>query len=347
MLKAIFKKHTFKFNIPGGTSRGILTTKNSWYLLVWYDENPTIVGVGECSVLPNLSIDDKPEFQEKLIEVCENINEYVSGFCTALQDWPAIRFGLEMALLDLTNGGVKTIFPSEFVSGKQHIPINGLIWMGEIDYMKTQLAQKLADGFNCIKIKVGAIDFQKEVALIQEIRNSYDASEIEIRVDANGAFKPDEALGKLRQLSRFHIHSIEQPIKAGQWQHMAELCKKTPLPIALDEELIGVNDYAQKKELLQVVKPQYIILKPSLLGGFKATEEWVTLADSCKISWWATSALEGNVGLNAIAQWTAIQNNSMPQGLGTGQVFSNNVPSPLQVKKGYLTYNTKEKWGSL
>ena len=346
-LKAILKKHTFRFITPGGTSRGVLTTKDSWYIQVVDGANPNLVGIGECSVLPGLSIDDKPYLEEKLKEVCEKIHSYSENYHESLQDWPAIRFALEVALLDLKNGGTRTVFPSEFVTGKKQIPINGLIWMGDVAYMKEQLAQKLEEGFDCIKIKVGAIDFRQEVNLIQEIRKEFDAGQIEIRVDANGAFSTNEALGKLEVLSRLDIHSIEQPIKAGQWQEMAWLCEETPLPIALDEELIGVNAYRQKEELLSVINPQYIILKPSLLGGFKASEEWIELAGKQDIAWWATSALEGNIGLNAIAQWTAVQDNSMPQGLGTGKVFSNNIDAPLQVKKGHLMYNVNKSWGTL
>ncbi|MGQ1784101.1 MULTISPECIES: o-succinylbenzoate synthase [unclassified Saccharicrinis] len=347
MLTASFKKHTLKFVTPGGTSRGVLKTKDSWYIRVYETARPEVVGLGECSILPKLSMDDRPDLEKKLAEVCSNINSYVINFHEYLKEWPAIRFAVEMALLDLRNGGVRKIFHSEFSIGEKAIPINGLIWMGETGYMKEQLAQKLEEGFNCIKIKVGALDFRKEIELIQEIRKTYDAAQIEIRVDANGAFATDEAMGKLTELSELGIHSIEQPIKAGQWQTMAELCAGTPLPIALDEELIGIYNVLQKEEMISVIKPQYIILKPSLLGGFKASEEWVSLAEKYHVNWWATSALEGNVGLNAIAQWTAVQHNSMPQGLGTGRVFSNNINSPLQVKAGHLSYNRNESWGDL
>lgn len=351
MLNATYKKHILQFITPGGTSRGVLTTKDSWYIQIYDIHNSEVVGVGECSILPNLSIDHKPEFEDKLREVCANINIHTNNFWgnikDDLSDWPAIRFGLEMALLDLKNGGIKTIFPSDFVEGKKQIPINGLIWMGDIAYMKEQLAQKLESGFKCIKIKIGAIDFRQEINLIKEIRNTYNSTQLEIRVDANGAFEPDEAVDKLNELGKLGIHSIEQPIKAGQWQEMAELCKVSPVKIALDEELIGINDIAKKGELLSTIKPAYIILKPSLLGGFKACDQWVNLANKQGIAWWATSALEGNIGLNAIAQWAAIQDNALPQGLGTGQVFANNIASPLQVENGHLIYNKKQLWGIL
>lgn len=351
MFQATYKKHILQFITPGKTSRGVLTTKNSWYIQVYDVQNPKVVGVGECSILPNLSIDDKPGFEDKLKEVCFKINIYANSFKDIteddLSDWPAIRFGLEMALLDYQNGGIKTIFASDFVEGKKQIPINGLIWMGNLAYMKEQLAQKLESGFKCIKIKIGAIDFWQEIDLIKEIRNTYHPAQLEIRVDANGAFEPDEAMDKLNELAKLGIHSIEQPIKAGQWQRMAELCKVSPVKIALDEELIGIHNVIKKEELLASIKPAYIILKPSLLGGFKACDQWVQLAEKYGVVWWATSALEGNIGLNAIAQWTSIQHNSLPQGLGTGQVFANNIASPLQVENGHLIYNKKQPWGIL
>ncbi len=347
MFKASVKKHTFDFITPGGTSRGVLHTKDSWYISVYDDDNPQIVGVGECSILPKLSIDDVPELESKLHEVAENINVYATSFQDDLREWPAIRFALEVAFLDLKNGGQHILFPSPFVDTQYPVPINGLIWMGDIKYMTEQLQQKLESGFNCIKIKVGAIHFSEEIKLIEGIRKEFSPEQIEIRVDANGAFSPDEALDKQNQLHQLQLHSIEQPIKAGQWEAMAKLCKQSPLDIALDEELIGITSFEEKEQLLQIIQPQYIILKPSLLGGFQASEEWIQLAEKYNIAWWATSALEGNVGLNAIAQWTAIKNVSMPQGLGTGQVFSNNIDSPLQVKNGALIYNKDLSWGSL
>ncbi len=347
MLKASIKKHTFQFITPGGTSRGVLHTKDSWYISVWHTNAPNIIGIGECSILPKLSIDDSPELENKLLEVAENIHVYAESFQVTLKDWPAIRFALEMAFLDLNNGGQRVLFPSSFVSEQKSVPINGLIWMGDIKYMTAQLQQKLDAGFNCIKIKVGAINFSDEIKLIEGIRKEFSPDQIEIRVDANGAFAPEEALSKLQQLHQLQLHSIEQPIKAGQWQTMAELCKESPLPIALDEELIGVKDIKEKERMLQAIQPEYIILKPSLLGGFQASEEWIQLAEKNKVGWWATSALEGNIGLNAIAQWTAVKNVSMPQGLGTGQVFSNNIDSPLQVKNGALIYNKELSWGNL
>ncbi|TLX71991.1 o-succinylbenzoate synthase [Labilibacter sediminis] len=345
MLCADFKKHTLQFISPGGTSRGVLTTKDSWYLRVWQKDRPNILGVGECSILPNLSIDDRSGYETKLNEVCHQVNKYSKNFHETLLSWPSIRFGLEMALLDLKNGGERIYFPSGFTESAKAIPINGLIWMGKIDYMKKQLHEKLKSGFNCIKIKIGALEFEKEIALIKGIRDNFSADELEIRVDANGAFSVDEAQGKLERLNEFKIHSIEQPIKQQQRSQMAKLCQNSPLDIALDEELIGVNALTEKQALISEIKPKYIILKPSLLGGFKASEEWIQVAEEHGVKWWATSALEGNIGLNAIAQWTAIQDNSMPQGLGTGKVFSNNIDSPLDMDGGHLVYSKHKLWG--
>ena len=348
MLNANVQKHTFHFNTPGGTSRGVLHTKDSWFIKIWDTNQPDIVGIGECSILPKLSIDDKPEIDDKLKEVAQNINEYVKNYQTSLSDWPAVRFAIEMALLDLQNGGRKQLFlSSNFYTSEQPILINGLIWMGDIPTMKERLAQKIEGGFKCIKIKVGSINFDDEVKFIQEIRKEYSHNEIELRLDANGAFKPEEALEKLKVLSEFNIHSIEQPIKAGQWEEMKRICAESPIAIALDEELIGVNTLEKKRELLTEINPQYLILKPSLLGGFKASDEWIDLAAEKSINWWATSALEGNIGLNAIAQWVSTKNNNLPQGLGTGQVFSNNIESPLQVINGFLVYSKSKNWGEL
>ena len=347
MLQAKITPHKFQFITPGGTSRGVLTTKDSWYIQIIDKNYPEIVGIGECSILPKLSIDDKPEYVDKLKEVCENINEYKLDFQESLKEWPSIRFGVEMALLDLQNGGKRKIFDSDFYSGQSNISINGLIWMGDVEYMKTQISQKLQEGFNCIKIKIGALNFDKEINLIKEIRSIYSVNKIEIRVDANGAFSVDEAIDKMQQLYDLDIHSIEQPIKSNQWKEMAQICKKSPLPVALDEELIGIHSREKKYDLLAQINPAYIILKPSLLGGFKASEEWIEIAQELNIGWWATSALEGNIGLSAIAQWTSIQDNNMPQGLGTGKVFSNNISSPLVVENGHLCYKQNLKWGNL
>ena len=344
MLKAKYKKYTLNFKRPSGTSRGILTIKDSWFLCLYDDANPEMIGIGECGLLKGLSLDDRPGYEKKIIEVCNNIHNCQNYLDQGLLEFPSIRFGLEMALIDLGNMSNRILFPSKFTSGKDAIEINGLVWMGEFEFMKEQIREKINSGFTCIKLKIGAIDFKKELDLIQNIRKQFSSKEIEIRVDANGAFSNEEALDKLKQLSGLDLHSIEQPIKQGQWEEMSKLCEKTPLPIALDEELIGINRIDKKAKLLETIKPQYIILKPSLLGGFKASEEWIELAEKNNVGWWVTSALESNIGLNAIAQWAYTLHSKMPQGLGTGQLYSNNFESPLTISDGCLYFQADRPW---
>ena len=343
MYQASFKKYILQFKHPSGTSRGILTEKVSWFIFLSSHQNPEITGVGECGPLKGLSIDDRIDFENKLVEVCTNPNDFLNNRET-LNDFPSIRFGLEMALLDLKQGGEKVLFPSAFTQGKDSISINGLVWMGSYDTMLEQVREKIESGFTCIKLKIGAINFEDEIKLIGSIRKDYSPDQVEIRVDANGAFTPEEAGEKLKRLSEFNIHSLEQPIKRNQWEAMAKLCETSPIPIALDEELIGIMDLDKKQKLLEEIRPQFIILKPSLLGGFKASEEWIDLASEKNIGWWVTSALESNIGLNAIAQWTYTLKNRLPQGLGTGQLYSNNFECPLNIKEGKLYYNPKENW---
>ena len=340
-MKASYKKYTLNFKRPSGTSRGVLTTKETWFLILEEENN---FGIGECGILRTLSIDDRPDYEEKLKWTCQNIHLPKDELLAELVEFPSIQFGVEMALLSLQSQDPFQLFPSAFTNGEKGIPINGLIWMGEEAFMHEQIQQKLEQGFSCIKLKIGAIDFDKEIALLQSIRKKYSASEIELRVDANGAFKPQEALQKLQRLSELDLHSIEQPIKQGQFSEMAKLCAKTPLPIALDEELIGVFSVTKKEELLQTIQPQYIILKPSLIGGFKGTQEWIDLAEKQNIGWWITSALESNIGLNAISQFTFMQDSNMPQGLGTGSLYTNNIESPLMVKGEYITYAPEKTW---
>jgi len=343
MLHVSYKKHTLIFKRPGGTSRGVLSTKDSWFIKVWYGEDSDIVGIGECSIINGLSPDPMEQFEEELSEIVLNINNHLKIDLTA---FPSISFGLETALLDLANGGKRILYPSPFTNGDSSIPINGLIWMGAFDFMRQQIIEKLEAGFDCIKLKIGAIDFKQELQLLKMIRKDFSENELELRVDANGAFKSDEALEKLKRLSDYRIHSIEQPIRQNQWHKMAELCEQSPIDIALDEELIGLDD-AMIPEMLDAVQPQYIILKPSLVGGFKRSELFIENAEKRNIGWWVTSALESNIGLNAIAQWTATLNNTMPQGLGTGQLFTNNIDSPLEIINANLKYNPKAPWGSL
>jgi O-succinylbenzoate synthase len=343
MYQAFFKKDTLQFNLPSGTSRGILTEKVSWFILLNGERHSGITGIGECGPLKGLSIDDRIDYENKLAEVCKNPNYYMDH-TEALKDFPSICFGLEMALLDLKQGGKKILFPSAFAEGKDSISINGLVWMGTYDSMLKQVREKIEAGFKCIKLKLGSINFEDELELISSIRKEFSPAQIEIRVDANGAFKPEEALEKLKRLSPFNIHSIEQPIGTNQREKMAELCIKSPIPIALDEELIGISNSGEKKKMLEAIKPHYIIIKPTLLGGFKASQEWIGLAEKRTIGWWVTSALESNIGLNAITQWTYTLKNTLPQGLGTGQIFSNNFDCPLNIREGQLFYNRKSKW---
>lgn len=343
MFKATFKKYILRFKHPSGTSRGVLTDKTSWFIVISYDQNPGIIGIGECGPLKGLSIDDRPEFEIKLTEVCNNINRYIDKG-EPLIGFPSIQFGLETALLDYRSGGNRILFPSAFSQGIESISINGLVWMGSIKAMLAQFMEKIDAGFTCIKLKIGAINFEDEIKLIEAIRKEYAPDRIEIRVDANGAFHPWEAQEKLRRLSQFQIHSVEQPIGVGQWGEMAELCLKSPIPVALDEELIGLTNIEQKKKMLDVINPQFIILKPTLLGGFKASQEWIDLAEEGGIGWWVTSALESNIGLNAIAQWSHTLGNKMAQGLGTGQLYVNNFSCPLNIREGRLFYSANKLW---
>lgn len=333
MLKASVQKKVLEFKLPAGTSRGVLTKKWCWIIKVWEEKNPSVIGLGEASIIKTLSPDWSEKYEEQLHHFAKNIQTLELD---ELKEFPSMRFGFEMALLDLKNGGKQIYFPSSFTEGSEGIKINGLIWMGEKEFMFDQIKHKLALGFDCVKLKIGAIDFKAELDLIQYIRSQFSAQDVELRVDANGAFSVTDALEKLKQLSDFELHSIEQPIQQGQLHEMARLCEQTPLDIALDEELIGVTELDKKKELLNIIQPQYIILKPSLVGGFKASDDWISLADQNNIKWWITSALESNIGLNAIAQYTATKNNPLPQGLGTGQLFVNNIPSTLNIRKDVL-----------
>ena len=338
---ATYHKYILNFKNPSGTSRGVLRTKETWFIIL-NSKNRT--GIGECGIFRGLSVDDRPDYENKLNWVCKNINLGLDNLLKELIEFPSIQFGLEMAFRSLESDDPFELFPSKFTQGRDHIPINGLIWMGSKEFMNQQIKEKIQSGFTCIKIKIGAIDFKTEVDLIKAIRKEYAVNDIELRVDANGAFNPKEALDKLKILSELDLHSIEQPIKAGQTEEMAELCDRTPLPIALDEELIGVFSVTKKQKLLQIINPQYIILKPSLIGGFNGSNAWIKIAENQSIGWWMTSALESNVGLNAIAQFTYLKKTSMPQGLGTGSLFTNNFDCPLKVKNGTLQYNKNEKW---
>lgn len=331
---------TLHFKNPAGTSRGVYLTRKVWYIsLTNTDTNRT--GIGECAPLPNLSCDDLPDYEQQITLACNRFE--TTGYLNKeqLRAYPSILFGLEGALQHY-QAGTLALWDTPFARGESGIPINGLIWMGEYKQMLDQIEKKMEQGFRCIKLKIGAINFNEELALLKYIRAHFSARETELRVDANGAFMPADALEKLKRLSELELHSIEQPIRAGQWNEMARLAALTPLPIALDEELIGCNDPQKKKELLQTIRPQYIILKPSLHGGLSGSEEWIDEARKENIGWWITSALESNIGLNTIAQWCATLNTSLPQGLGTGMLFTDNIALPLTIQKDQLWFNPKQ-----
>ncbi len=325
-MKAEYSRYLLQFKRPSGTSRGVLHEKETFILEV--SENGK-KGIGECAVFRGLSFDDRPDYEEKLQWLCENINQDFEFLKEELREFPSIWFGYEQAVLNLKYGG-NLYFPSEFTKGKTPIIINGLIWMGDVGYMEEQIQDKLEKGFHCIKLKIG-VDWKSEYEVLQKLRQKFSKEVLELRVDANGGFTKEEAQIVLQQLADLDIHSIEQPIKAGNWKDMADLCAQTPTSIALDEELIGIIDFDRKKELLEAIKPQYIILKPALVGGFAGCDEWISLAEEKNIGWWITSALESNIGLNAIAQYTFTKNNKMPQGLGTGGLFTNNFDTQLKL----------------
>ena len=335
-MKYEIEERLLHFKQPAGTSRGIYTTRKIWLIHLSEGQRE---GLGECAPLLDLSCDALPdhEYASILNKVCEDFCQSGEIDYDSLRDYPSMLFGLETALLNLQNGN--RLFDTAFSRGETGIPINGLVWMGNHDEMLQRLEEKMEKGFRCIKLKIGAIDFDQELDLIRRIRDRFSFHEVELRVDANGAFPYDEALYKLELLSQYNIHSIEQPIRQGQWAYMAELCRESPLPIALDEELIGVNDLAMKHHMLNIIKPRYIILKPSLHGGIAGCREWIATAREMGIGSWITSALESNIGLNAIAQFASSVYGdyiTMPQGLGTGQLFTDNIPMPLEIRGDQL-----------
>lgn len=335
-MRLAYAPYILKFINPAGTSRGILHEKLTYLIKIWDESDPSRYGIGEAALFRGLSAEDNDRYEFKLIETLANV---ALGIPTDLSKHSSIQFGLEQAILDFASGCRGVYFPSDFVSGDKSIMINGLVWMGEYDEMIARIDDKIGQGFDCVKLKIGAINFEKELDMIKYIRSHYSADQLEIRVDANGAFDTSVALENLKRLAEHSIHSIEQPIKQGNWQSMSELCRVSPIPIALDEELIGVCDTESKIRLLETINPAYIILKPSLCGGFSGAREWIDLAEERSVGWWVTSALESNIGLNALAQWVATLNTSIPQGLGTGALYSNNFSSPLVLKGQLLNYD--------
>ena len=344
MIKASFTKRTIFFKQPAGTSRGVLHQKDVFYLILNDSENPSKKGIGEIAPIPGLSPDPISELEKKVNNLVQKINSGKEIMENEFEGFPAVKFAYETAKKGLDSNSPVLLYPTDFTDGKKGIPINGLIWMGTKEFMLQQVAQKIAAGFTCLKLKIGAIDFESELKILNSIRKLYSADQLEIRVDANGAFTPENVKRKLEILASFHLHSIEQPIQPGQTEEMQKLCAETPLPIALDEELIGITNRSEKIKLLDQIQPQYIILKPTLLGGIKASEEWISLAKERNIGWWITSALESNIGLNAIAQWTATLDIKNFQGLGTGGLFTNNIESPLYVSEGFLWHEPKGIW---
>ncbi|EJL72157.1 o-succinylbenzoate synthase [Chryseobacterium populi] len=332
-MRAEYFKYLLQFKRPGGTSRGVLSEKETFILEILENDRK---GTGECAVFRGLSFDDRPDYEEKLQWLCENIQDDAGFLKKELKEFPSIWFGYEQAMRNLKYGS-NLYFPSEFTDGQFPIIINGLIWMGDADYMEEQIQDKLDQGFHCIKLKIG-VNWKSEHEILQKLRAKFSKEKLELRVDANGGFNTGEAKIVLQQLADLHIHSIEQPIKSGNWDDMAELCAYTPTPVALDEELIGITDYNEKERLLEAIKPQYIILKPALVGGFSGSDEWISLAEKQNINWWITSALESNIGLNAIAQYTYTKKSKMPQGLGTGGLFTNNFDNHLDLRGERLLF---------
>lgn len=334
-VRAEYCRYVLDFKFTAITSRQAMSQKETWFLRLT-DCQTGKTGIGECALFRGLSADDTPDYEDKLRQLCDCINrgEELPPLTSS------ISFGFETAVYDLANGGNRIIWPTGWTDGEYGIRTNGLIWMGSEEEMSSRIAQKLDEGFKCLKLKIGGIDFEQELRLLEYIRSRFDASALELRLDANGSFSPKDALAKLERLSRYDIHSIEQPIRAGQWFAMASICRQSPIPIALDEELIGDSDEARRESMFNIIRPAYIILKPSLCGGLKATERWIETAKAHKTGWWLTSALESNVGLNAIAQLAAKYNVKRPQGLGTGLLYHNNIPSPLTLRGEQLCYDT-------
>ncbi|MCB0736718.1 MAG: o-succinylbenzoate synthase [Bacteroidetes bacterium] len=345
-LTAEYITHTLNFKKPAKTSRDTLTTKQTFFLVLREEGNDDVFGIGECSYIAGLSRDDASQYENHLKLLCDLINEEGNADVDFDFDaFPSMEFGLEMAIMDLENGGKRQYFDeNEFFLSERDIAINGLVWMDAATEMVSQIDELLANDFKVLKLKVGALDLAEEIGVLRYIRSKYTAAEVEIRLDANGAFTPENALGILNKLAEFDIHSIEQPIKPGQWEAMAQLVKDSPIDIALDEELINITDPDEKEQMLKAIRPQYIIIKPTLLGGFGLSEEWMEIADELLIPYWVTSALESNIGLNAIAQWVADLDLTRPQGLGTGQLYGNNFKSPLIIDKGFLRYDDSRDW---
>ena len=344
MIAARWIERTLQPRFELGTSKGPINARTVWYLMAWHTERPEIIGTGEAALFPGHSKEFPADVRTKLIELCADTSDWQRRLTSDLVDVPSVRFAVEQCLRDLDVSGTKQLFPSAFTLGQRSIPINGLVWMGDKATMKQRIREQIEKGFNTVKMKIGAIGIDDELELLQAVRAEFDANTITLRVDANGAFNAQQAPDVLKRLTDIGVHSIEQPVHAGSYEVMAELCATTPVSIALDEDLIGLNTRDAKVDLLDNVKPQYIVIKPSLVGGWVATQEWIDLAKARNIGWWITSALESSIGLNAIAQYTATLNVQLPQGLGTGGVYTNNIPSPLRAERGALHFRPEVGW---
>jgi O-succinylbenzoate synthase len=334
-----FQHHVLRFHKPAKTSRDTLLERDVYYLRVQSPDGAH-VGWGECAPIWGLSPESKPEL-ESVISRFPQLMQDPEALQAYLDRMPSLKFAVETALLDVVNGGERHPFQVDLM---QPIVLNGLVWMGDIPTMLASCREKVEQRFYTVKFKIGAHALEDELEMIRAVRSEFSESALDIRLDANGAYSAEEALEVLDRFSKYRIHSIEQPIKQGQWEAMARLCEKSPIPIALDEELIGVNDLVQKRQLLDTIRPQYIVLKPTLHGGFYGCDEWITLAQERKIQWWVTSALESNIGLNAIAHWFLTKKNDLPQGLGTGSLYANNIQSPWVVHKGMLLWDEEGTW---
>jgi o-succinylbenzoate synthase len=344
MIRAAWKEITLTPRFELGTSKGPINTRTVWYLIAWNEERPEVKGIGEAALFPGHSKEFPADVKTKLLELCLDTSNWKQRLNDDLVDVPSVRFAVEQCLGDLEASGSKVLYPSAFTLGKQGIPINGLVWMGDKAMMKQRIREQVAAGFTTVKMKIGAIGIEDELELLKTVRAEFSVKDITLRVDANGAFNARNAMDVLQRLADLQVESIEQPVAPGLYEVMAELCERSPIPLALDEDLIGLNTRDAKADLLENVKPQHIVIKPSLVGGWAAAEEWIALAKARNIGWWITSALESSVGLNAVAQWTATLDTLVAQGLGTGSVYADNIPSPLLAAKGELRYRPEVDW---
>ena len=344
MLRARWIEHTLHPHFSLGTSKGPINDRIVWYLIAWDDARPDVKGIGEAALFPGHSKEFPADVRTKLVELCARTDDWRHRLNTDLVDVPSVRFAVEQCMRDLAVSGTKELFPSEFLVGRSTLPINGLVWMGDKATMRERIREQIDGGNTCVKMKIGAIGITDELELLSAVRKEFSAADLTLRVDANGAFDALNVMDVLEQLAALDVHSIEQPIAPGLYEMMEELCARSPIPVALDEDLIGLNRRDLKADLLDHVRPAYIVLKPSLVGGWAAAQEWIDLANARGIRWWVTSALESSIGLNAIAQWVATLGVTMPQGLGTGKVYANNIPSPLLAERGQLRYRPEVAW---